>query len=212
MSEVFNSQHENRADPAGASRDGRDLRPGVSRRRWCRSALLLVAAAMMGSPKPTRAAGAAELDAKADNALKSLLETNEGARALADQAKGVLIFPSIIKGGFVFGGAYGEGALRIAGKTAGYYRSIAASYGLQIGAQSFSYVLFFMTDSALEYLQKSQGWELGVGPSLVVADEGFGKKASTTTLQAEIYAFIFAQEGLMAGLGIEGSKITRIEP
>ena len=167
---------------------------------------------MMGSPKPTRAAGAAELDAKADNALKSLLETNEGARALADQAKGVLIFPSIIKGGFVFGGAYGEGALRIAGKTAGYYRSIAASYGLQIGAQSFSYVLFFMTDSALEYLQKSQGWELGVGPSLVVADEGFGKKASTTTLQAEIYAFIFAQEGLMAGLGIEGSKITRIEP
>ena len=167
---------------------------------------------MMGSPKPTRAAGAAELDAKADNALKSLLETNEGARALADQAKGVLIFPSIIKGGFVFGGAYGEGALRIAGKTAGYYRSIAASYGLQIGAQSFSYVLFFMTDSALEYLQKSQGWELGVGPSLVVADEGFGKKASTTTPQAEIYAFIFAQEGLMAGLGIEGSKITRIEP
>ena len=212
MSPVHTSQREDRVAPAGASRPGRHLRPGVSRRRWCRSSLLLVAAAMIGPPKPARGASAAELDAKADHALKNLLASNEGARSLAGQAKGVLIFPSIIKGGFVLGGAYGEGALRVAGKTTSYYRSIAASYGLQIGAQSFSYVLFFMTDGALEYLKKSEGWEIGVGPSLVVADEGFGKKASTTTLQAEIYAFIFAQEGLMAGLGIEGSKITRIQP
>jgi lipid-binding SYLF domain-containing protein len=174
--------------------------------------LLAVAAASGASGRAALAASAADIDAKSDRALKSLLETNEGARALADRAKGVLIFPSIIKGGFLVGGAYGEGALRVGGRTAGYYRSVAASYGLQIGAQSFSYALFLMTDGALDYLNESKGWEIGVGPSVVVADEGFGKKASTTTLQAEIYAFIFAQEGLMAGLGIEGSKITRINP
>jgi lipid-binding SYLF domain-containing protein len=187
-------------------------RAGIVRRDWCKSALLLATAAASGLPSRAQAASAAEIDAKADNALNDLMKTNEGARALAAKAKGVLIFPSIIKGGFVFGGAYGEGALRIGGRPAGYFRSIAASYGLQIGAQSFSYALFFMTDRALDYLSNSNGWELGVGPSLVVADEGFGKKASTTTLQAEIYAFIFAQEGLMAGLGIEGSKITPIKP
>jgi lipid-binding SYLF domain-containing protein len=206
------SHSANNIDPADKGKPGGRRSCGVTRRQWCRSALLLVAAATIGPPEEAYAASAAEIDAKADNALKTLLDTNEGARALAGQAKGVLIFPSIIKGGFVIGGAYGEGALRVGGKTAGYYRSVAASYGLQIGAQSFSYVLFLMTDGALDYLNKSEGWELGVGPSLVVADEGFGKKASTTTLQAEIYAFIFAQEGLMAGLGIEGSKITRIEP
>ena len=202
----------NSVNSTGTRKPDEGLPSRVTRRQWCRSTLGLVSAATIGLPQRARAATAAEIDAKADNALKSLLETNEGARALAGQAKGVLIFPSIIKGGFVFGGAYGEGALRIGGRTAGYYRSVAASYGLQIGAQSFSYALFFMTDGALDYLNKSDGWEVGVGPSLVVADEGFGKKASTTTLQAEIYAFIFAQQGLMAGLGIEGSKITRIEP
>jgi lipid-binding SYLF domain-containing protein len=192
----------------------RTLRPaaGLTRREWFRSALALMVAAAISEPARALAAGAADIDAKADQALKNLLETNEWARALDGKARGVLIFPSIIKGGFVLGGAYGEGALRVGGRTAGYYRSVAASYGLQIGAQSFSYALFFMTDGALDYLNKSNGWEIGVGPSVVLADEGFGKKASTTTLQAEIYAFIFAQEGLMAGLGIEGSKITRINP
>lgn len=211
MSPVLTPQPANSIDPTGMRKPGQGLRSGVTRRQWCRSALLLVTAATIG-PERARAASAAEIDAKAENALKSLLDSNAGARSLAGQAKGVLIFPSIIKGGFVLGGAYGEGALRIGDRTTGYYRSVAASYGLQIGAQSFSYALFFMTDGALEYLNKSKGWELGVGPSLVVADEGFGKKASTTTLKAEIYAFIFAQEGLMAGLGIEGSKITPIEP
>lgn len=183
-----------------------------SRRGFCASALLLATtAAAIGLPAKAWAATAAEIDAKADNALTSLYRENEGARALADKAKGVLIFPSIVKGGFLVGGAYGQGALRVGGKSVGYYNSVAASYGLQIGVQSFSYVLFFMTEEALKYLDKSDGWEIGVGPSVVVADEGFGAKASSTTLQAEIYAFIFGQEGLMAGLGIEGSKIARID-
>jgi lipid-binding SYLF domain-containing protein len=153
----------------------------------------------------------AEIDAHVKAALNRLYASNEGARTLGQKAKGILVFPNIHKGGFMVGAAYGEGALLVNGKTKGYYSSAAASYGLQIGVQRFSYVLFFMTDNALQYLDKSSGWEVGVGPSVVVADEGFGTKATTTTLRAEIYAFIFGQEGLMAGLGIEGSKITRID-
>lgn len=157
------------------------------------------------------AASGAEIDADATRALQNLYASNEGARALGEKAKGILIFPAIAKAGFLVGAAYGEGALRVGGATKAYYSSAAASYGLQIGIQKFSYVLFLMTDNALQYLDKSDGWEIGVGPSIVVADEGFGRKASTTTLQAEIYAFIFGQQGLMAGLGIEGTKVTRID-
>jgi lipid-binding SYLF domain-containing protein len=109
------------------------------------------------------------------------------------------------------GAAFGDGALLENGKTAGYYRTLEASYGLQIGAQSFGYVLFFMQDSALEYLDKSEGWEIGVGPSLVVVDKGFAGSMTTTAKDA-IYAFFFDQKGLMGGLGLKGSKITQIHP
>jgi lipid-binding SYLF domain-containing protein len=159
---------------------------------------------------PRFAAADAQMDADALATLKKLYASNEGARVLGEKAKGILVFPTIAKGGFMIGGAYGEGTLLVNGKTAGYYSSAAASYGLQIGIQRFSYALFMMTDSAMQYLNKSDGWEIGVGPTIVVADEGFATKATTTTLKAEIYAFIFGQQGLMAGLGIEGTKVTRI--
>ena len=112
----------------------------------------------------------------------------------------------------MIGGQYGEGALLIKGKTAGYYKTVAASYGLQAGAQSFGYAMLLMTDEALNYLEKSSGWELGVGPSIVVVDAGKAKSLTTTTAKDDIYAFFFGQEGLMAGLGIQGSKITKIDP
>lgn len=131
---------------------------------------------------------------------------------MADKSKAILIFPSIVKGGFIVAGQFGDGALRKRGRTVGYYRSLAASYGFQAGAQSFGYVLFFMDEASLEYLNKSGGWELGTGPSLVVLDKGFGKNMSTTTMQKGVYAFIFNQRGLMAGIGIQGSKITKINP
>ena len=124
----------------------------------------------------------------------------------------MLVFPSIVKGGFMVGGQYGEGALRKGGRTAGYYSSVAASYGLQAGIQKFGYALFFMTPSALDYFQKSAGWEVGTGPSIVVVDEGVAKSLSTTTAKSDIYAFFFSQKGLMAGLGLQGTKITRIQP
>jgi len=163
------------------------------------------------SPSPAQAASAAEINKDASAALARLFEKVPEARKLAAEAKGILIFPSIVKAGFLFGGQYGEGVLRKGGKVAGYYNSVAASYGLQAGVQSFGYALFFMTDGALAYLDKSEGFEIGVGPSIVVVDEGTAKTLTTTTGRKDVYAFIFSQKGLMAGLGLQGSKISRIE-
>ena len=117
-----------------------------------------------------------------------------------------------MKAGFIIGGQYGDGALRKKGRTVGYYRSVAASYGLQAGVQSFGYALLFMDDASVRYLEKSEGWEIGTGPSVVVLDKGFAKNMSSTTLQKGVYAFIFSQKGLMAGIGLQGSKITKITP
>jgi lipid-binding SYLF domain-containing protein len=158
------------------------------------------------------AASASAIDRDARAALDKLYKNTPGSKALADKAVGVLVFPSIVKGGFIIAGQFGDGALRKNGKTVAYYRSLAASYGFQAGVQAFGYVLFFMDDASLQYLDNSAGFELGVGPSLVVLDAGFGKNISTTTLQKGVYAFIFDQKGLMGGAGIQGSKITRINP
>ena len=158
------------------------------------------------------AASARELNRQATQALRDLYRNTPGAKQLGEKAVGVLIFPSIKKGGFIIGGQFGDGVLLKRGKTVAYYRSLAASYGLQAGGQAFSYVLFFMDDASLQYLDKSEGWEVGVGPSLVVLDEGFGKVLSTTTMQSGVYAYIFGQRGAMAGLGIQGTKITKINP
>ena len=164
------------------------------------------------SPTAALAASASAIDRDARAALAQLYQTTPGSKALADKAVAVLIFPTIVKGGFIFAGQFGDGALRRKGKTVAYYRSLAASYGFQAGIQAFCYVLFFMDDASLQYLNASNGWELGVGPSLVVLDAGFGKNLSTTTLQTGVYAFIFDQTGLMGGMGIQGTKITRINP
>jgi lipid-binding SYLF domain-containing protein len=163
-------------------------------------------------PTLSLAASASAIDRNVTQSLTTLYKNNPPAKALADKAVGVLVFPSIVKGGFIIAGQFGDGALRKSGKTVAYYRSLAASFGYQAGAQAFGYVLFFMDDDSLRYLDNSAGFELGTGPSLVVLDAGFGKNLSTTTLQKGIYAFIFDQKGLMGGAGIQGSKITKINP
>jgi lipid-binding SYLF domain-containing protein len=140
-----------------------------------------------------------------------MYESVPNARALASQAKGVLVFPSIVKAGFLFGAQYGEGALRRQNRTVGYYNSVAASYGFQAGVQSFGYALFFMSDAALRYLDASGGFELGIGPSIVVLDAGAARALTTSTMQSDIYAVFFDQRGLMAGGGLQGSKISRID-
>jgi len=163
-------------------------------------------------PVLTYAASKAEIDRDADNALQKLYNSAPLARTLSEKSRGVLVFPSIVKGGFIIGGQYGDGSLREGGKPEGYYRSVSFSYGLQAGVQKFGYVLFFMNDAALKYLEKSDGWEIGVGPSIVIVDKGTAKTLTTTTGKSDIYAFIFDQQGLMAGLGLQGTKITKINP
>ena len=172
--------------------------------------LALVTTPTFGT-RPAHAASAAEINRDANAALAALYQKVPDAKRFAAKAKGILVFPSIVKAGFLWGAQYGEGALRKGNKTAGYYNTIAASYGLQAGVQSFGYAMFFMTDSALEYLEKSGGFEIGSGPSVVVLDEGAAKAATTTTLQSDVYAFVFSQMGLMAGLGLQGSKISKID-
>jgi lipid-binding SYLF domain-containing protein len=162
--------------------------------------------------QPAMAADAKKLNQEVANALKQLYAATPAAKELSKVAKGILVFPSIMKVGFLAAAAYGEGALLVGGKTAGYYNSVAASYGLQAGAQKFGYAMFFMDNASLEYLQKSAGWELGVGPSIVFVDAGMARTLSTSTAKEGIYAFTFNQKGLMAGMGLQGSKITRIKP
>ena len=159
---------------------------------------------------PASAAGDTSLSRDARAALEQLYRKNPTARDLGTRAKAVLVFPRMLKAGFMFGGQIGEGALLRGDRTAGYYNSVAASYGFQAGAQVFGYVLFFMNEGALGYLDRSGGLELGVGPSVVVVDEGFAKTYTSSTLTQDIYAVIFDQMGAMAGAGIQGSKITRI--
>ena len=164
------------------------------------------------SPAAVLAASASQIDRDARAALEDLYRKTPGAKALGDKAVAVLVFPSIVKGGFIIAGQFGDGALLKGDKTAAYYRSLAVSYGYQAGVQAYGYALFFMDDASLQYLDNSGGFEVGVGPSLVVLDDGFGKNVSTTTLQKGVYAFIFDQKGLMGGMGIQGTKITRIYP
>jgi len=159
-----------------------------------------------------RRATQSEINENATAALTNLYATVPQASELASTAKGILVFPRMYKAGLIIGGQFGDGVMYSDGKAIGYYNTTAASYGLQAGAQEFSYALYFMTDKALEYVKKSEGWEIGVGPSLVLVDEGVAKTLSTTTAKDDIYAFIFGQKGLMAGLGITGTKVTPINP
>ena len=158
------------------------------------------------------AADLSGIDSDAQAALDSLYRRTPEAKVLAQNAKGILVFPKIGKAGFIVGAQYGEGALLQNGNIVGHYNVAAASYGLQAGVQSFGYAMFFMTDAALDSLNKKAGFEIGAGPSIVVVDAGKAKTLTTTTLRSDVYAFVFGQKGLMAGFGLQGSKITRIGP
>jgi lipid-binding SYLF domain-containing protein len=156
------------------------------------------------------AATAEDLDKDSRQALQTLYQNEPVAKTLSSTAKAVLVFPNIVKAGLVFGGSYGEGVLMKGSQVVDYYNSVTGSWGLQIGAQSYGYAVFLMTDDAVSYLEKTKGWEIGVGPTVVVVDEGVAKNLSTSSLKDDAYAFIFSQQGLMAGVSIEGTKISKI--
>ncbi len=156
------------------------------------------------------AATAENLTRDSNQALATLIQTNPLAAQMSRKAKAVLIFPNIVKAGLVFGGAYGQGVLKQNSKVSSYYNSVTASFGWQAGAESYGYVVFLMTKNAVQYIRDTQGWEIGIGPSVVIVNDGIAKNLSTSTLKDGAYAFIFDQQGLMASLSIEGTKITKI--
>lgn len=177
---------------------------------------LLIAAcstSLTGTPTSTvsEASSRAQLEQAAREALNTLYETTPGARALSSKSAGILVFPQVLKAGLLVGGSSGNGVLFSArGKVLGYYNSSAVSWGLQAGAQNFSEAMFMMTHESMQYLDTSDGWSVGMGPSVVVADSGMAKDLTTTTGRSDVYAFIYGQSGLMAGLGVQGQKITRL--
>ncbi|MGL5019081.1 MAG: YSC84-related protein [Luteolibacter sp.] len=156
---------------------------------------------------------ASQLTRESRAALSSLYSQNPGARALGRRARAIVVFPSITRAGFVFGGQAGNGTMfRNDGSVVAHFQTTSASWGLQAGIQSFGYALFLMDDDAIRNINRSGGWEVGSSPSLVVVDRGMAGSLSTTSLNRSTYAVFFDQKGLMAGLGLQGSKITRINP
>jgi len=174
--------------------------------------LAAMLACLLGALSPgANAASAEDLNRSAAQALQTLYRTHPIASDIGKRAKAILVFPNIIRAGLIFGGAYGEGVLMKDSAVVDYYNSVSGSWGLQAGAQSFGYAVFLMTDDAVRYLDESHGWEIGVGPTVVLVNEGVAKNLSSSTLKESAYAFIFDQQGLMASLSIEGTKISKIK-
>ena len=170
-----------------------------------------VASVSMAATSLASAATAEDLNRDSLQALQTLYKAEPVAKTLSKSAKGVLVFPNMIKAGLVFGGSYGEGVLLKGSQVTDYYNSVSGSWGLQAGAQSYGYAVFLMTDEAVRYIEKTKGWEVGVGPTVVVVDTGAAKNISTSSLKSDAYAFIFNQQGLMGGVSIEGTKISHIK-
>ncbi|MCW1916934.1 YSC84-related protein [Luteolibacter sp. GHJ8] len=186
----------------------------------CRISLLALSSVILSqcAHEPVTQANAsnasgAKIAADSRAALQDLYAKNAAARRLGKQASGVLVFPHILKGGFVVGAEGGNGALLGAdGSVRGYYQTAAASYGLQAGVEKFGYALFLMDSKEVANLNQAAGWSVGTSPSLVVVDRGLSAELTTKTVDRGTYAFIFDQRGLMGGVSLKGSKITRIKP
>jgi lipid-binding SYLF domain-containing protein len=157
------------------------------------------------------AATAKEIDVSVDVALKNFHKNVNGGKEFLKAAKGVLVFPGVFKAGIGIGGEYGEGALRIGGKTVDYYSTAAGSIGFQLGAQKKTIILVFMQQDALKKFRASSGWEAGVDGSVALVTVGAGGSIDTTNIKDPIVAFVLSQKGLMYNLTLEGSKFTKLK-
>ena len=175
------------------------------------SGLCLLALALSALAAPVHAKSAAEIEAAVNASLQQFKESVGSAEELMAKSEGVLVFPSVIKAGIGIGGEYGEGALRIGGKTADYYSTAAASIGLQLGAQAKTVIILFLQQEALDNFRNSKGWEAGVDGSVAIAKWGAGEDINTQNFKDPIVGFVFSNKGLMAGISIEGSKITKLD-
>jgi lipid-binding SYLF domain-containing protein len=176
------------------------------------TALVLGAVIGLGQPSAAFAASKEEIDAKVQQTIRDFYRHTSAGKHLAQKAAGMLVFPEVIKAGIGIGGEYGEGALLVRGKTAGYYSTASASIGFQLGAQVRSQIILFMNPRVLQKFRRSEGWKAGVDGSVALATLGAGGEISTETAKKPIIGFIFSNKGLMYNLTFEGSKITRINP
>jgi lipid-binding SYLF domain-containing protein len=163
------------------------------------------------SASPAANAGKRDtINAGVDSTFSRLYENVNGSRELVAKARGVLVFPSVISAGFWIGAQYGEGALRVNGQTTGYYSTVAGSFGLQIGAQSKALVFLFMTQEALDEFLHSQGWAAGADATVAVLKVGANGAVDTSTATSPVEAFVLTNGGLMAGVSLEGTKVSRL--
>jgi lipid-binding SYLF domain-containing protein len=181
----------------------------ISRRQAV--SLALSSLAVIGSGTGSQASSAGQIDANIDATLREFSFRVGGARELLAKSAAVLVFPSVIKAGMGVGGEYGEGALLVRGRTAGYYNTISASIGFQLGAQSRSVIIAFMTPEALAGFRRVRGWKVGVDGSVALITVGIGGSIDSSKIASPIVGFIFDGKGLMYNLTLEGSKITRID-
>lgn len=180
-------------------------------RRRALGLALLVTLAIVGAAPRSEAASAAQIDADVEATLKEFFYQVRGARELVNKSAAVLVFPSVIKAGFGIGGEYGEGALLTRERTVDYYNIVSASIGFQLGAQSRSVIIVFVTPEALAGFRRTQGWKAGVDASVAIITVGAGGSIDTNRIASPIVGFIFDAKGLMYNLTLEGSKISRID-
>ena len=154
---------------------------------------------------------AKEIDASVDVAIERFYKEVKGAEEFVKASKGMLVMPNVVKGAFVVGGEYGEGALRIGGKTVDYYNTISGSIGFQIGGESKDIILLFMTGEALKSFRESKGWEAGVDGNVALISVGGGERADTTTLKDPVVAFVFDAKGLIADISLKGAKFSKVD-
>ncbi|MGH8833130.1 MAG: BPSL1445 family SYLF domain-containing lipoprotein [Polaromonas sp.] len=188
------------------------------RKFLAKSAALLCATALVLSGCTTTPMSGAdtttkrqEIDARVNSTLMRLSSTVPGSQELVNKARGILVFPSVLAAGFVVGGEYGEGALRMDGKTVDYYSTVSGSFGLQIGAQSKAIIFLFMTQEALDKFRNSQGWTAGVDASVAVIKTGANGIVDLNTATQPVNVFVMTNQGLMANLTVEGTKITKLK-
>jgi lipid-binding SYLF domain-containing protein len=184
---------------------------GMNRSRLTGVVAGLFGMLVLGMTSSATAKTAAEIDAGVKAARDQCAAQIPGCNAAADKASGMLVFPEVTKAAIGVGGSYGEGALIVGNKTAGYYSTASASIGLQLGAQKAGQIIMFMTPEALEKFRNSSGWEAGANAQVTMIDEGKAANISSVMADNPVIAFVFDQKGLMGDLSVQGSKITKLE-
>ena len=179
--------------------------------QWSLGILLLITIFSVFSANNLLAKTAKEIDASVDVAIERFYQQVKGAEQFVKASKGMLVMPNVVKGAFIVGGEYGEGALRIGGKTVDYYNTISGSIGFQIGGEAKDIILLFMTDEALKKFRESKGWEAGVDGNVALISVGAGERADTTTTNSPVVGFVFDAKGLIADISLKGAKFSKLD-